>query len=465
MIYLKTSIGIELRGEDMVISSLESHISEGVFTHFKRVANYRLRDKEEVRGEIQLFFKSNRLGKDNIVLGIPRKDIVLRYLDFPSEVVDNLKEVVRYQVQTFEPTEEEGYYYDHVLLEGSGSKPKITVLLAMVKKAVLDEHLEYLLDLGIRPTMVLGCSIGLSNIFLRRQKDFREKTYILADLSPSALELIAVHRGALLYSREVAKDSGQSWKDLFLHEIAEAASKMRLGPEDTVEKIVLAGESAESAQEEIKEEIPDCELLKRSVPFDVPGETRPHLQEAVSSLGLALTGLVRRPFLKMNLLPTELRIHQTRWAYVPAILLGLVILTLLLGIGFHRSIQNGKLISRLDRELQELADPVARIQSFRDEADKLKKRIDAIEEILNQRDMNLEILRELTTILPSDTFLSTYNYRDGTIRISGSSGSSSDLVSKLEDSPLLKNVTTSGAIFKDQRTDKDRFTLSAELEK
>ena len=94
MIYLKTSIGIELRGEDMVISSLESHFAEGVFTHFKRIANYRHRDKEELRQEIQLFFKSNGLGKDNIVLGIPRKDMVLRYLDFPSEVADNLKQAL-----------------------------------------------------------------------------------------------------------------------------------------------------------------------------------------------------------------------------------------------------------------------------------------------------------------------------------------------------------------------------------
>ncbi len=465
MIYLKTSIGVELRGEDMVISSLESHFSGGVFTHFKRIANYRNRDKEELRREIQLFFKSNRLSKDNIVLGIPRKDIVLRYLDFPSEVADNLKQVVHYQVQTLEPTEEEECYYGYVPLEGNGSKTKITVLLAMIKKAVLDEHLQYLLDLGIRPSMVLGCSIGLSNIYLHSQKDFRDKTYILADLSPSSLELIAVQHGALIYSREVAKESDQDWKDLILHAIDEAASKMRLGPDDTVEKIVLAGESAESAHVKIKEEIPDCELLKRSVPFDVPGETGPHLQEAITSLGLAFTGLVRRPFMKMNLLPTELRIHQTRWAYVPAILLAFVILALLFGIGFHRTVQNGKMIDKLDREIQKLADPVARVQSLRDEADELKKRIDSIEEILNEKDMNLEILRELTTILPSDTFLNTYSYRDGTIRIGGSSGSSSDLISKLEDSPLLKNVTTGGSITKDQRTGKYRFTLNAELEK
>ena len=40
MIYLKTSVGIEMRGDDMLISSLQSNFSGGVFTHFKRIAGY-----------------------------------------------------------------------------------------------------------------------------------------------------------------------------------------------------------------------------------------------------------------------------------------------------------------------------------------------------------------------------------------------------------------------------------------
>ena len=465
MIYLKTSIGIELRGGDMVISSLESHFSEGVFTHFKRIADYRQRDKEELRREIQGFFKSSRLSPDNIVLGIPRKDIVLRYLDFPSEVVDNLKQVIHYQVQTYEPTEEESYYYDYVLLDGNGRKAKITVLLAMVKKTVLDELLQYLLDLGIRPSMVLGCSVGLCNIFLRDKKDTGDKTFILADLSPTSLEIIALHHGAMTYSREAAREGDESWKELLLREIGEAASKMRLGPNDAVEKIILAGESSESAHGEVKEEIPDCELLKSRIPFEVTAENRSHLEAAVSSLGLAFTGMARRPFMKMNLLPPELRIHQTRWAYVPAILLGLAVIVLLLGLGFHRTIQDRALIRKLDEEIDARKAPVARVQSIRNQADDLEKRIQSVEDLLGQRDMNLEVLRELTTILPSDTYLNTYSYQDGTIRIAGLSGSSSDLISKLEDSPLLKDVTMRGPIYKDQRSGKDRFTFEAKLEK
>ena len=119
----------------------------------------------------------------------------------------------------------------------------------------------------------------------------------------------------------------------------------------------------------------------------------------------------------------------------------------------------------LENEIQKLEVPVARVQSLRNQAEELEKRIKSVEGLLGRRDMNLEILRELTAVLPSDTYLNTYDYRDGTIRIGGSSGSSEDLISKLEASPLLKDVTTSGPIYKDPRTSKDRFTFSAKLEK
>ena len=52
MIYLKTSIGIELTGEDILISSVQGNFSGGVFTRFARIAGYRSRDKEDLRREI-----------------------------------------------------------------------------------------------------------------------------------------------------------------------------------------------------------------------------------------------------------------------------------------------------------------------------------------------------------------------------------------------------------------------------
>ncbi len=465
MIYLKTSIGLELRGDDMLISSLQSNFSGGTFTHFKRFPNYRQYDLAALYREINAFFKSHGLSKDNVVLGIPRRDIVLRYLDLPAEVADNLKQVVQYQVQSFEPTEEDRFYYDYTLLNKNGAQKRLEVLLVMIKRALLDDYLRFLRNLGIRPSMVVGSSMGLANLFWQGQKEFHDKTFVLADSGTSSLELLALQRGAFVYSREVPKTEDQNWRDLILGEVDEATSKMRMGSDDSLEKIILAGESAVSAHEELRILIPDCELIEKSVQFDIPGENKPYLQEAASTLGLAYTGMARKPLIRMNLLPDELREHQTRWAYVPTAIFGLAIIALLIGLGYHDMVQNKRLILKLDKEIQSLQAPVGRIQNLRNQANFLENRIKSFEDLFRKKDMNLEILRELTTILPADTYLSSYQYRDGKITLNGASNSSSDLVSKLDKSPLLKEVVTRGTIFKNQQTGKDVITLEAKLEK
>jgi len=465
MIYLKTCVGIELRGEDMLISALQSNFSGSVFTHFTRIANYRLCEKADLRDQVNYFFKSNMLGKDNVVLGISRQDIVLRTLEFPSEVADNLKQVVRYQVQSFEPTDDDRLYHDFVPLNESASTKKLTVLLVTVRKALLDEHLRLLRDIGIRPAAVMGSSMGLANLFLQSQKNPNSRIFILADLSASAVELLALRNGALTYSQQAVKQDNQDWRDLIAREMSEAAAKMRLDPEATLEKIVLAGESSAAAFEEMKADFPDCELMRKSIRITVPRENAAHVQEAASTLGLAFTGTLRRPPIRINLLPTEMRVRQTRWAYVPAAILGLAIVALLIALGFHGMVQNRMLVRELDKAIASNKPAVARVQSLRAQSEAMEAKIKAFEELLRKRDMNLEILQELTNILPMDTYLLSYNNRDGTILMVGFSGSYSDLIPKLEQSPLLKDVVPKGTIYKDAQTGKDRFTIEAKLER
>jgi Tfp pilus assembly protein PilN len=465
MIYLKTSVGIELRGEDLLISSLQSNFSSGVFTHFKRIPNYGQRDKESLRQEVLNFFRSAGLSKDNVILGIPRKDIVLRYLDLPSEVEENLKQVMHYQVQSFEPTEEDKYYYDYSLLRGAGSSKRLSILLAMVKKSTLDEYLRLLRGFGIAPVAVAGSSMGLANVFLYNRRDLQNKTYILADVKASSVEVVALKNGVIAYSREAPREGDQSWKDLLRREVDEAASKIRLAPESSLEQIVLAGESSESAYEEMKAALPDCKLMKNFIPGEVPGENKAYIQEAASTLGLAYSSMTWNPAVKVNLLPDALRIHQTRWAYVPAAILGLAILVLLFALGFHQVFQNRALLRDLDQQILSLKTPVERAQTYRSKADAMEKSIRSVEELLRSRDMNLEILRELTTILPPDTYLNIYSNRNGSIQIGGFGSSPYDLIPKLERSPLIKDAVQRQTILRDNRTGKDRFSFEMKLEK
>ena len=464
MIYLKTSVGIEMRNEDLVISCLRSNFSKGVFTHFKRIPAYRTRDVEEVRKEIESYFNSQRLSRENIVLGIPRSDAVIRHLDLPREVEDNLKQVMLYQVQSFEPTEEEKFYFDYVASGAGQPGKRFQVLLVLIRKPVLDAHLAAMGALGIRPASVTLGSVALANLFLQKRTDAGGKTFLLADIRPGGFEILALRDASLIFTREAVKEEAKAWKDVLLQEFELAAGKIRLSPDETVEKIVLAGEESEIALNELRESIEECELIRSHVPVEIPVQNRAHLQEGATSVGLAFSGIVRRPMLVLNLLPSEQRLQRTRWAYVPTVLLGLIVLSLLVGLGLRQTIQERILARKLDQEINDLKGRVNRVQAIRAQAEALEKKIVFVEGLTRQADMNLEILQELTTLLPPDTFLSVYRNAECTIQISGSS-SSLDLIPKLERSPLLKSVQQRGTTYKDVQTGKERFTYEAKCER
>ncbi|MEJ2110304.1 MAG: PilN domain-containing protein [Acidobacteriota bacterium] len=464
MIYLKTSIGIEIEGEDITLSSLQGNISGGTLTHFSRIQNFRNRDVEDLRQEVQLFLKNNILGKDNIIVGIPRRDILLRHLDLPAEVSDNLKQVIQYQVQSFEPTDEDSYYYDYALLGKDPKTRKISILLAMVRKSLLDEHLQRLFDLGIQPAAVTCSSIALVNLFLQNRKDEQNKTYVMANTSLSNLEILVLRNGIPVHSHEVTKEEHQNWKDLILKETNEAASRTRLDADSTIEEFVLSGDASEAACAELKEAVPECSLLKDVIPVKSNEQTGPHMQNAASTIGLAYTGMARHPAVKLNLLPAAFRFKQTRWAYVSAAVLAVVIIVLFAGMFFHRQIQSRDLAEQLDREIADNKDQVDKILEIREETEALAEEIKFIEDLYRQQDMNLEILQELTDLLPMDTYLFSYTYRDGKVSIGGYSNAASDLILMLESSPLLKDVGQRGSTTRDQRTGKERFQIEATLE-
>ena len=464
MIYLRSCLGVEIRQEDLMISCLQSNLSGGVFTHFARIPSFRSRDRAEVRREIQAFFKAHKIARENLVLGIPNSEVIVRHLDLPAEVMDNLRQVVLYQVQSFEPTEEEKFYYDYHPLRSEQNGKRIAVLLIMIRKSVLDALLALLKEIGMSPSMVTANSVALANLFLQNRKDFENKTFMLADVSQDGLELLTLRDGGLAYCHRASRRDSIGWKDLILSQVEEAAGKIRLQPGDTIESIVLSGPDSEEVYQEVIPELQDCELLARRLRFEMPATLRSQAPAAATSLGLAYSGLSHRPAARINLLPEELRLRRTRWAYVPAILLGIVIVILLGALGLRRIVQGRYFVEQLDTEIQALKPSVDRVLAVRNQAQTLERRIDFTEKLMRERDMNLEVLKELSNILPSDTFLTLYQNEKGIIQISGSSSSAPDLIPKLEQSPLLKDVVQRGTIFKNAQNGKDQFTFEAKLE-
>ena len=75
----------------------------------------------------------------------------------------------------------------------------------------------------------------------------------------------------------------------------------------------------------------------------------------------------------------------------------------------------------------------------------------------------VDILNELTVLLPDNAYLEQFSLRNGQAELRGQSGEATALISVLEESELLADVTFRSPVVKDNRSGLDRFVISARV--
>ncbi len=118
-----------------------------------------------------------------------------------------------------------------------------------------------------------------------------------------------------------------------------------------------------------------------------------------------------------------------------------------------------------------LLEPMARARAASQEADALRERLRKLVEEQNflpnkkwESHSTLQVLEELSKLLPDDTFVMQFDFDRKTVQIQGDTGSSTSLLEILEASPLFKDVGFKSQLTKLQGTPYDRFHISATLE-
>lgn len=118
-----------------------------------------------------------------------------------------------------------------------------------------------------------------------------------------------------------------------------------------------------------------------------------------------------------------------------------------------------------------LLDPLTQAKAASQETDALRDRLRKLVEEHNflpnkkwESYSTLQVLEELSKLLPDDTFVMQFDFDGKTVQIQGDTGSSTSLLEILEASPLFKDVGFKSQLTKLQGTPYDRFHISATLE-
>jgi len=123
-----------------------------------------------------------------------------------------------------------------------------------------------------------------------------------------------------------------------------------------------------------------------------------------------------------------------------------------------------KKIEALDREIAARGSEVKRIETLKRELEGVAGEIAAINNFKSSHPLVINLLKEMTEVLPGNVWLTRARIAESTIELEGYAASATDVVPKLEASQYFKKVEFSSPTFRDLRLNADRFLIKMEIE-
>ncbi|MCE5263982.1 MAG: PilN domain-containing protein [Deltaproteobacteria bacterium] len=121
-------------------------------------------------------------------------------------------------------------------------------------------------------------------------------------------------------------------------------------------------------------------------------------------------------------------------------------------------------IEIIDREIAARKDEVKKVEASRKELGGLETEIAAIAAFKTSRPVMLDLLKEMTRVLPTNTWLSRIRFTESTVEIEGYAASATEILPKLEASAYFKKVEFASPTARDIRLNADRFSIKMEIE-
>jgi len=127
---------------------------------------------------------------------LDRASVVIRQIQYPAAARDKLLSALQWEVRKYIPFRPDEVVVDAQIMEQASQADKLEVLLVAATKEHLQQHLELLERVGIKPTMVDADPLALINAFLAQRKPEADETVVILDLGATATTLnILSHNG------------------------------------------------------------------------------------------------------------------------------------------------------------------------------------------------------------------------------------------------------------------------------
>lgn len=409
----------------------------------------------QVASALALAINELKAFRSEITLSIPKAWAIARLAELPITVKENLANVISYELDRLTPFTSDSAFYDFRVI-GEEDR-KLSIMLIAAKADIINPYLQALEEKKIRIARV---TVSPSAIGTFCTLGHAQQSTVFANIGAGGYEVGLILDSVLtsLCAGNIDADDKTASLDAVVEEInrcTEAATKRGGMP-----RLVLCTQEGELGAQ-LKKRVPSAVDLLGGI------EGRLNLPQAVGRIPPAATGSMLEslwPQAKgFNLLQKGRR-EKPKTPVVFTVVLVLVLLALgILYIVAPLRIE-GKRLEEIDRRVAAIRTEVKKVEALKKEVDALQGEVSTIHGFKKDKPITLQILKELTTILPKSAWLTRVRITDATVELEGYAAAATDLLPKLEASPYLKKVEFASPTFRDVRLNSDRFVIKMEIE-
>ena len=326
---------------------------------------------------------------------LPRQDVIVRQLSLPGVSNNDLAAAVGFQLEGLHP-----YPDDEVLASWSRLGDTPVVLVAIARRAAVERYATLFAEAGIK---IGSFTCSAASIY-------------------SALRLF----NPTLPSQVLAASSG-----------AESGDPIELYGESPARPLFSA--SFDSAIDTTRAAALACAELR----IDPPVEPRPldEVMRAAPALpyAAALASACPRHSLALNLLPAGQRQASSRALWIPTAAFGAVVLMLAGALAAFPGYENRKYVRSLQGEIAKVQPLAKRAAVLDRDAEIARRRATQLDDFRRRAKSDMDVLEEMTRILPPPTWLNMFEINRNQVYIGGDTDQAAPLLKTIDASPLFES--------------------------
>ncbi len=412
---------------------------------------------DEVASNVALSISAFKAGRAEVLLIIPKVWAIVKTVDFPIAVKENLSNVVTYELDRLTPLYPERAFYDFRIL--AEDETHLKIMLAAVKADILQPYLDALREKGINTSRVI---VSLSAFGTLSHYVKGGASAVFVEIHARRYEGGLIRNGA--WEAPFAGDFTSGDEQEKVRTLAcEINSLVNMLKHEGRTPEVFVSHSPAGKWPAIFAEMIDAPVrffggADLPLPFLQKEETE---RIPYATFGGVLESLW--PGAKgMNLL--DKGIHKSPPTPLAATI---VLLAVLAALGVFRMVSplqmEYKKAEVIDGEIAARRDEVRKIEALKKDMQGLENEIATIESFKASRPMVLDLLKEMTQALPKNVWLSRLRFAASTAEIEGFAASAAEIVPRLESSRHFRKVEFTSSTFRDIKMNMDRFSVKMEI--